>query len=118
MRKILKQQRKKQQQMKIVIMEQMVSEDHFLRKADRVVDFSNCVPRYCADNGRPAIATRKGPAKPGGKADGFYCSGHCTMDRERNVILDIGVEPTNINDVTPIVGILNETEERLGAPPG
>ena len=40
------------------------------------------------------------------------------MDRERNVILDIGVEPTNINDVTPIVGILNETEERLGAPPG
>ena len=40
------------------------------------------------------------------------------MDRERNVILDIGVEPTNINDVTPIVGILSETEERLGAPPG
>ena len=52
--------------MKIVIMEQMVPEDHFLRKADRVVDFSNCVPLYCADNGRPAIATRKGPAKPGG----------------------------------------------------
>ena len=59
------------------------------------------------------------PSRPGkgqqsreGKADGFYCSGHC------NVILDIGVEPTNINDVTPIVGILNETEERLGAPPG
>lgn len=68
MRKILKQQRKKQQQMKIVIMEQMVSEDHFLRKADRVVDFSNCVPLYCADNGRPAIATRKGPAKPGGES--------------------------------------------------
>lgn len=40
------------------------------------------------------------------------------MDRERNVIVNVDVEPTNTNDVSPIVGILNETEERLGAPPG
>ena len=40
-------------------MEQMVPEDHFLRKVDRAVDFSFiydlCAPLYCADNGRPAI---------------------------------------------------------------
>ena len=56
---MLKQRREKQQQMEIVIMEQMVPEDHFLRKVDRAVDFSFiydlCAPLYCADNGRPAI---------------------------------------------------------------
>ena len=45
--------------MELVIMEQMVPEDHFLRKVDRAVDFSFiydlCEPLYCADNGRPAI---------------------------------------------------------------
>ena len=43
----------------VEIMEQMVPEDHFLRKVDRAVDFSFiydlCAPLYCADNGRPAI---------------------------------------------------------------
>ncbi len=56
---MLRQQREKQQKIDIVIMEQMVPEDHLLRKADRVVDFSFiyelCAPLYCADNGRPAI---------------------------------------------------------------
>ena len=56
---MLKQRREKQQQMEMVIMEQMVPEDHFLRKVDRAVDFSFiydlCAPLYCADNGRPAI---------------------------------------------------------------
>ena len=56
---MLRQQREKQQKMNLVIMEQMVPEDHFLRKVDRVVDFSFiyklCAPLYCADNGRPAI---------------------------------------------------------------
>ena len=56
---MLKRRREKQQQMEIVIMEQMVPEDHFLRKVDRAVDFSFiydlCAPLYCADNGRPAI---------------------------------------------------------------
>ena len=45
--------------MNLVIMEQLVPEDHFLRKVDRVVDFSFiydlCAPLYCANNGRPAI---------------------------------------------------------------
>ena len=36
---MLKRRREKQQQMEIVIMEQMVPEDHFLRKVDRAVDF-------------------------------------------------------------------------------
>ena len=56
---MLKRRREKQQQMEIVIMEQMVPEDHFLRKVDRAVDFSFiydlCAPLYCAENGRPAI---------------------------------------------------------------
>ena len=56
---MLKRQREKQQQMNLIIMEQMVPENHFLRKVDRAVDFSFiydlCAPLYCADNGRPAI---------------------------------------------------------------
>ncbi len=56
---MLRQQRKKQQKMNLIIMEQMVPEDHLLRKVDRAVDFSFihdlCAPLYCADNGRTAI---------------------------------------------------------------
>ena len=56
---MLRQQREKQQRMNLVIMEQLVPEDHFLRKVDRAVDFSFiydlCAPLFCADNGRPAI---------------------------------------------------------------
>ena len=37
---MLKQRREKQQQMELVIMEQMIPEDHLLRKVDRAVDFS------------------------------------------------------------------------------
>lgn len=43
--------REKQQKMNIVIMEQMVPENHLLRKVDRAVDFSFiyklCAPLYC-----------------------------------------------------------------------
>ncbi len=56
---MLKQQREKQQRMDLVIMEQLIPEDHLLRKVDRAVDFrfiyDLCAPLYCADNGRPAI---------------------------------------------------------------
>ena len=56
---MLKRQREKQQQMNLVIMEQTLPEDHFLRKVDRAVDFSFiydlCAQLYCAHNGRPAI---------------------------------------------------------------
>ena len=56
---MLKQRQEKQQQMEPVIMEQMVPEDHFLRKVDRAVDFSFiydlCAPLYCTGNVRPAI---------------------------------------------------------------
>lgn len=45
--------------MQVVILEQMVAEDHLLRKIDRQIDFSFirklCEPLYCPDNGRPAI---------------------------------------------------------------
>ena len=56
---MLKQRRERQQQMDVVIMEQMIPENHLLKIVDRVVDFSFiydlCAPLYCADNGRPAI---------------------------------------------------------------
>ena len=56
---MLREKRARQQKMNVVIMEQMIPEDHFLRKVDQVVDFSFihdlCAPLYCADNGRPAI---------------------------------------------------------------
>jgi len=49
----------KQQSVELVILEEMIPEDHLLRKIDRVIDFSFirklCEPLYCADNGRPAV---------------------------------------------------------------
>ena len=51
--------REKQERLEVVILEQMIPEDHLLRRIDRSVDFSFihklCEPLYCADNGRPAI---------------------------------------------------------------
>jgi transposase len=45
--------------MEIVILDQMVPEDHVLRKFDQKVDYNFiyklCEPLYCLDNGRPAI---------------------------------------------------------------
>ena len=56
---MLKERREKQQQLDIVILEQMIPEDHLLRKVDRAVDLSFihelCAPLYSADNGRPAV---------------------------------------------------------------
>ena len=56
---MLREKRDKQQAMQVVILEQMVPENHLLRKIDRSVDFSFirklCEPLYCPDNGRPAI---------------------------------------------------------------
>lgn len=56
---MLKERREKQEKMDLVILEQMIPEDHLLRRIDRTVDFGFihelCAPLYCADNGRPAI---------------------------------------------------------------
>ena len=56
---MLKERREKQQQMDIVILEQLIPEEHLLRRVEKAVDFSFihelCAPLYCADNGRPAI---------------------------------------------------------------
>lgn len=49
--------REKQGEMEVVILEQMIPEDHLLRRIDRAIDFSSihklCEPLYCLDNGRP-----------------------------------------------------------------
>jgi len=51
--------RDKQGEMEIVILEQIIPEDHLLWRIDRAVDFSFihklCEPLYCLDNGRPAV---------------------------------------------------------------
>ena len=52
-----------------------------------------------------------------GKPDGFHYSEHRTVDSKNNVIVNVHVEPANINDVTPLPEILDEIEERLGTLP-
>lgn len=50
---------KKQQKMELVMIENLVPEDHLLRRIDKYIDFSFinelCRPYYCENNGRPAI---------------------------------------------------------------
>jgi len=47
------------QETKIVCLEEMVPEDHLLRKVEKAVDFEEIYPMvekyYCEDNGRPAV---------------------------------------------------------------
>ena len=52
-----------------------------------------------------------------GKPDGFHYSEHRTVDSKRNVIVNVHIEPANINDVTPIPEILDEIQARLGKLP-
>lgn len=52
-----------------------------------------------------------------GKPDGFHYSEHRTVDSLKNVIVNVHVEPANINDITPMPEILQEIEHRLGRLP-
>ena len=49
----------KQSRLEMVILEDLVPQDHLLRKIDKAIDFSFinkiCKPYYCENNGRPAI---------------------------------------------------------------
>lgn len=49
----------RQIKMEVVMIEELVPQDHMLRKIDKYIDFSFineiCRPYYCEDNGRPAI---------------------------------------------------------------
>lgn len=49
----------KQSKMELVMLEQIVPQDHLLRLIDKYIDFSFindlCAPYYCKDNGRPAV---------------------------------------------------------------
>lgn len=49
----------KQQQVELVVLEQMILQDHLLQRLARSIDFSFihklCEPLHCSDNGRPAI---------------------------------------------------------------
>lgn len=49
-----------------------------------------------------------------GKPDGFHYSEHRTVDSKNNVIVNVHVEPANINDITPVPTVLTEIEQRLG----
>lgn len=48
----------KQVRLEIVVLEELVPQDHLLRKIDASIDFSFingiCKPYYCENNGRPA----------------------------------------------------------------
>ena len=52
-----------------------------------------------------------------GKPDGFHYSEHRTVDSKRNVIVNVHIEPANLNDVTPLPEILDEIQVRLGKLP-
>ncbi|WP_268624255.1 IS1182 family transposase [Paenibacillus alvei] len=56
---MLRSNRDKQQAYEFVSIEELVPQDHLLRKVDKYIDFSfidkKVRPLYCADNGRPAI---------------------------------------------------------------
>src|SRR5512140_1132145 len=56
---MLREQDNAQSSMEFVSIEQLVPEDHLLRKIEKVIDFSFIREKvkglYCADNGRPAI---------------------------------------------------------------
>ena len=56
---MLNETRSQQLKYELVIIENLVPENHLLRKIDKVIDFSFineiCKPYYCLDNGRPAI---------------------------------------------------------------
>ena len=56
---MLRSNREKQQAYEFVSIEELVPQDHLLRKVDKYIDFSfideKVRPLYCADNGRPAI---------------------------------------------------------------
>lgn len=49
----------KQSRLEMVILEDLVPQDHLLRKIDKAIDFSFinkiCKSYYCKNNGRPAI---------------------------------------------------------------
>ena len=57
--KMLRETKGQQLKYELVMIENLVPENHLLRKIDKVIDFSFineiCKPYYCADNGRPAI---------------------------------------------------------------
>lgn len=56
---MLRSHRDKQQSFELVSLEELVPQDHLLRKVDKYIDFSfiheKVSPLYCADTGRPAI---------------------------------------------------------------
>ena len=52
-----------------------------------------------------------------GKPDGFHYSEHRTVDSKNNVIVNVHVEPANVNDITPVPIILKEIKRRLGQLP-
>ncbi len=52
-----------------------------------------------------------------GKPDRFHYSEHRIVDSKCDVIVNVHVEPININDVTPLPKILEEIKDRLGRLP-
>ena len=49
-----------------------------------------------------------------GKPDGFHYSEQRTVDSKNNVIVNVHVEPANVNDMSPVANILEQIKRRLG----
>ena len=67
----------------------------------------------CRHDGSWRAASKAGRGKP----KGFYYSEHRTVDSKRNVIVNVHVEPANINDVTSCLRSFDEIETGLGRLP-
>ncbi|WP_143003457.1 transposase, partial [Melghirimyces thermohalophilus] len=56
---VLRSNKEKQHELEFVCIEELVPEDHLLRKVDKHIDFSFITdkvrPLYCENNGRPSI---------------------------------------------------------------
>ncbi|SHI48014.1 transposase, partial [Propionispora hippei] len=56
---MLKERAPQQMKFELVCIDQLVPEDHLLRKIDKYIDFSfiyeKTTPYYCQDNGRPPV---------------------------------------------------------------
>ena len=81
---------------------------------DRIIQFK---VRLKGIDGKYDGSGESGQQSRNGKPDGFHYSEHRTVDNLHNVIVNVHVEPANINDITPMPEILTEIEQRLGKLP-
>ncbi len=84
-----------------VLLDQLVEEDHLLRKIDKHIDFSFIIEKvkpYYSEN----------------KPEGFFYLDHRTTDMKYNIITDTYVTPGNVHDSVPYLDRLDHQIARFG----